>query len=427
MINLRSKKVKVVLLLLAVTLAGCQVHYFTPPTQTSPTETEQRPTDTPLAEATTTATPVGTLPAANLNGLVIRVAYAWIDEQALAFEALADTFSLTNPWGFKVQPVRYQSCTEIAEAYRELGVSEDVALCWTADLEGLSSSGAWVNLAPFMTDTALASDIVLPCAYFLETTDVILPPAVHSYMTYCAPAVVPEPWVPSELWIITELAKRLGLEQFPELSEDDWLRLALRPYFESSGLSLERMKEGPVLVYQKGAVKDDGQVAWPDLKFKTPSGRIELWSNRAGVDGFSPVAAYLPPLGRPSESEPFFLLTPHTRRSLHSQHFLDQGAKERPVAYLSPDVAALRGVVHGEMVEVFNQTGCLRCVASVALDGPDPVGFGAVAGMVLIHEGWWLQKGGGVNQLISERAAGMGLHAAYYEVTCDVRKVEDLE
>lgn len=72
-----------------------------------------------------------------------------------------------------------------------------------------------VTIDHFMTDTARASDVVLPCAHFLETTDVILPPAVHSYLTYCSTVVAADPWVPSEHWIFTELAKRLGLEGFP--------------------------------------------------------------------------------------------------------------------------------------------------------------------------------------------------------------------
>ncbi len=209
MINLRSKKVKVVVLLLAVTLAGCQVHYFTPPAQTSPTETKLQPTNTPPAEATVTATPVGTLPAANLNGLVIRVAYAWIDEQALAFEALADTFSLTNPWGFEVQPVRYPSCTEMAEAYREFGVSEDAALCWTADLEGLSSNGAWVNLAPFITDTALGVS-------GLYSAESLVNPLSQAGPSWTLPLAIN----PGLLYYNQTWARELGFENAPATPEE---------------------------------------------------------------------------------------------------------------------------------------------------------------------------------------------------------------
>jgi anaerobic selenocysteine-containing dehydrogenase len=274
-----------------------------------------------------------------------------------------------------------------------------------------------VTIDHFMTDTARVSDVVLPCAHFLETTDVILPPAVHSYLTYCSPVVEADLWVPSERWIFTELAKRLGLEAFPERSATEWLDLALRPLFEATGSALDVLKKGPVLVRESGSVVDSGLVAWPDLMFKTPSRRIELWSNRAGMDGFDPVAVYRPIGRRPSAAEPYYLLTPHLKDSLHSQHFLDSFGQERPLAYLGLPAAERLGVADGDKIKVFNTTGQLICTAKVeANQSPD---------LVLIHEGWWLQKGGGVNQLVAERAAGMGLHAAYYEVTCNVTKCDE--
>jgi anaerobic selenocysteine-containing dehydrogenase len=268
-----------------------------------------------------------------------------------------------------------------------------------------------VTIDHFMTDTALASDVVLPCAYFLETTDVILPPAVHSYLTYCSPVVESDPWIPSEHWIFTALAKRLGLTAFPSRTEEEWLGLALRPFLEASKLTLEDLKAGPV------AVTKEGLTAWPDLKFGTPSGRVELWSNRAGMDGFEPTAAYRRVVVGPSAERPFYLLTPHLQGSLHSQHFLDlQVEGERPVVYLGLGAAEGLGIVGGDLVEVSTETGHLVCTAEVDQAQRDD--------LVVIHEGWWLKKGGGVNQLIGERAAGMGLLAAYYEMVCSVEKFQ---
>jgi len=274
-----------------------------------------------------------------------------------------------------------------------------------------------VTIDHFMTDTARASDVVLPCAHFMETTDVILPPAVHSYLTFCPPVVEADPWVPSELWIFTELAKRLGLEKFPERSASEWLALALKPFFEATDYDLETLKKGPVKVSMAGSELDDGLIAWPELKFKTPSGRVELWSNRAGLDGFDPVVAYRPAGVRPSAEEPFYLLTPHIKESLHSQHFLDLfGDGGIPVAYLGLQTSEKLGIADGDKIKVYNATGQLMCTAKVEADQRED--------LILIYEGWWLQKGGGVNQLVAERAAGMGLHAAYYEVSCNVSKYD---
>ncbi|MDK9710698.1 molybdopterin-containing oxidoreductase family protein [Acidaminobacter sp.] len=281
-------------------------------------------------------------------------------------------------------------------------------------LKAFESVDFKVTIDQFMTDTAQVSDVVLPCAHFLESTDVILPPAVHSYLTYCSPVVEADPWVPSEHWIFTQLAKRLGLEAFPAQSEEAWLELALKPLSEALGYSVDVLKKGPVPVHEKDSEVDNGLVAWSELTFKTPSRRIELWSNRAGMDGFDPVAVYRPVGKRPSPEEPYYLLTPHIKESLHSQHFLDLFGQALPVAYLGLSAAKGLGVADGDKIKVFNSTGQLICTAKVEADqSPE---------LVLIHEGWWLQKGGGVNQLVAERAAGMGLHAAYYEVNCNVTK-----
>lgn len=266
-----------------------------------------------------------------------------------------------------------------------------------------------VTIDHFMTDTALASDLVLPCAYFLETTDVVMPPAVHSYITYCSPVVQPDPWVPSERWIYSELAKRMAMHTFPQWDSNQWLEAGLAPLFQKTGWSLQTLKNGPV------KCPGIGTIAWDDLKFPTPSERIELSSEKALTDGFEQTAVFKPIKAEPTQQYPFFLITPHIGASLHSQHFLDAPDTQLPIVYLNDVKATELSLIQGDFAEVFSETGTLICEVNVSKDlNPE---------IVTIHEGWWLQNKGGVNKLIPEQYSKMGMHAAYYETVCGVRKV----
>lgn len=258
----------------------------------------------------------------------------------------------------------------------------------------------------FITDTAQASDVVLPCRHFLEEENVICPPGSHNYIQYCSQVVEPDPWLPSDLWIYNSLAKRLELQNFPLWEADQWLEKILKPMTVTTGITLAQLKKGPVNLAPNS-------IPWQERVFATPSGKYELYSERAQEDGFNPLPVYEAIRVAPSTEYPLYLLTPHRAGSLHSQHFTE--CPEIPEVSVHSATAEAISLRNGDLVEISTPTGSLRCM--VVID--DMVGE-AVA---MIHQGSWLSHGGGVNQLIPERVSEMGCHAAYYECCCNLEKL----
>lgn len=266
-----------------------------------------------------------------------------------------------------------------------------------------------VTMDLFMTDTADQSDIVLPCRHFLEDEDIIYTSMGHSYISYCNKAVEPDPWIPSELWVFNELAKSLKLKGFPVKGREWWLKKAILPLTTHKGITLDQLKAGPV---ELPGISD---VAWEDLKFKTPSGRIELYSEKAREEGHSPIPIYRDINPKPTGQYPYRLLTPHYRHSLHSQQFVLVEDGVLPVAYVNPDTAADGGIEDNTEVFVCTRVGRLKCRVKTE----ESIG----RNIVMIYEGWWIKKSGGVNQLTPERETDMGCQAAYYDCLCNIRSL----
>ncbi len=264
-----------------------------------------------------------------------------------------------------------------------------------------------VTLDLFMTDTALCSDLVLPCRHFLEDEDIIYTSMGHCYISYCNKAVEPDPWVPSELWIFNRLARRLELEGFPVKDGDWWLERAIAPLTREKGITLEDLKKGAIEL--PGAV----HVAWEDLAFKTPSGKYEFYSEKALADGQSPVPVFHNNENPASGEFPYHFITPHHRDSLHSQHYLLVEDGALPAAYINPETGRKEGLREGDTAIVSSDRGSIRCTVKFR--------DGMREDVIMIYEGWWLQKNGGVNRLTPQRISDMGCQAALYDCRCNIR------
>jgi anaerobic selenocysteine-containing dehydrogenase len=132
-------------------------------------------------------------------------------------------------------------------------------------------------------------------------------------------------------------------------------------------------------------------VAYPDLVFDTPSGKVEFVSERAAQLGLPALPVHQPPGTSPH------LLALRTGRTLtHFHAFYDHGralptlaaADPEPRLWISPADAASRGIGDGEGIRIFNQRGEMRARASVT-DRVPP-------GTVWMRDGW-----SGLNTLTS--------------------------
>ena len=288
-------------------------------------------------------------------------------------------------------------------------------------LEAFRALDFRVVVDQFLTDTAREADIVLPAKMMFEQTDVI-GAYWHPYVQIKQKLIEPPGEVRPETEIYWHLAQRLGVpaneieRKIPAPSDEAveaWLERRLEPFPE---LSLAGLREGPILA------PGTQEVAWFDLDFPTPSGKIELLStearNRWNAD---PLPVYGPNVERPTIGEavgfPLQLLTPNTKNRIHSQfgnlpsiRALDPDT----LAEMSPADAAARGIDDGDRVRVFNDRGEVEI--NVRLD------HSLRRGCLVVHNGWWLSEGGGINLLSAARETDMGHGAAFHDNAVEVER-----
>ncbi|WJQ10642.1 molybdopterin-dependent oxidoreductase [Geobacillus stearothermophilus] len=280
--------------------------------------------------------------------------------------------------------------------------------------EAFASVNTVVVFEQFMTDTAAAADYVLPVAASFEEEDVYCSSMYHAYLNYGPKLVDPPGEAKPDLWIWTELAKRLGFGDAFAYTREQFLAMALRP-LETHGITLERIKaEHRVLLPVE-------PVPWHDRRFQTPSGKYEFTSNIArqkGMDGRLQIMY-------PAESEeahpalaakyPYRLLTIHPLRSNHSQHYPLVPALQTVRIEISADIAEKKGLADGDQARVYNDRGAVFGTVKV-LDGAYP-------GTINIDEGQWGAFGGPVNVLTSDLESDNKCGSTLYDCLVNIEKV----
>jgi anaerobic selenocysteine-containing dehydrogenase len=280
-----------------------------------------------------------------------------------------------------------------------------------------------VVVEQFMTDTAREADIILPAKTMFEQSDVI-GAYWHPYIQLKQKVLEPPGEVKPETEIYRLLAQRLGLPgdaiaaQIPGPSDEEidaWLEKKLEPF---PGLSLDRLRDGPVIA------PGNEEVAFSDLLFPTPSGKIELVSDEAVRRwGVERLPAYDEPqesVRRPSPESnryPLYFMTPNTKNRIHSQFNnleMIRAMSDRPRLAIHPDDAAARGIGDGDPVRVRNDRGRLEVEARFD--------HGIKPGCVSITNGWWSTDGASVNLCSLGRETDMGHGAAFHDNLVEVEK-----
>ncbi|MDP2876811.1 MAG: molybdopterin dinucleotide binding domain-containing protein, partial [Holophaga sp.] len=260
--------------------------------------------------------------------------------------------------------------------------------------------------------------VILPSKSLFEQSDVI-GAYWHGYLQLRQKVIDPPGEVKPETEIYWELGKRLGLSEgdlrgfLPEPGEasvEAWLQGRLDPL----GIRLEQLREGPVLA------PGTPEVAFADLRFSTPSGRIELWSDEAAQRW---KVAALPDYREPIEGLgggkfPLQLVTPNTKNSIHSQflhlHVIQQ-FEPGPFLFIGPGDAEARGLQQGHFARVFNERGEVRL--------PVRIDFGLRPGVVVAFNGFGTEAGGSVYLLSLGRETDMGYGAAFHDNGVEVERV----
>jgi anaerobic selenocysteine-containing dehydrogenase len=254
----------------------------------------------------------------------------------------------------------------------------------------------------FLTDTAQKADIVLPAATFLEETDLYYS-YFHNYISLGRKAVNPSGEAKSDLWVLGELASRLGFGKEFERTPLDWIEYALEP-MKAHGIDLD-------LLLEKGWVRFPSPlVPWTDHVFKTSTGKLNL--------GLPEPPTYIEPFEMPGGNMPFFLLTGALRDRLHSQYdnMEDADKSVLPKVYMNPEAARRLKLAEGQGVEVFTLHG--KMVFELGFDRQ------MREDVLYAHHGRWKARGGGINMLTKGYLADMGGQGALYDCAAGIRPAE---
>jgi len=252
---------------------------------------------------------------------------------------------------------------------------------------GLERQELLVSYDLFLNDTAERfADLVLPATSWLEELGC---KSTNTHL-YLMPKIVDAPGEARDVpWLLRQLAARLGIDDF-------------FPWRDTAGL-LDALLDAPAshhatvaALEAEGGIRalDISHVAHPGLKFPTPSGKLELYSERAATLGLPPLPVFAP-LG--SDAYPLTLRQGRTLTHFHG--FYDHGralptlaaADPEPVLWIAPSDAAARGLVDGAAVVVKNARGEMAARAHVTARVP--------AGTVWMRDGW-----AGLNTLTSGEA-----------------------
>ncbi len=267
-----------------------------------------------------------------------------------------------------------------------------------------------------MTDTARLAHYVLPAKTMFEEEDLVTA-YWHPYLQLRAKLGDPPGEVKTETEIWRLLSERFGFDTryFPR--DDAETRELLLRMLPASEL-FDRLSRQPV--DPTGA----GDIAFADLHFPTPSGKIEFASEEATrLWGLDAVPDYAPlPEGHDSPLSarfPLQLLSCKTRDRIHSQFGnLDWVREvERPHTLdMHPADAMARGLAEGDEAVAWNDRG--RITLNVRLDE------GLRPGVVHVLEGRCHDGDPDVNQLTDAGVTDINHGATFYECLVEVARAD---
>jgi anaerobic selenocysteine-containing dehydrogenase len=285
----------------------------------------------------------------------------------------------------------------------------------------------------FFNDTTDFADYVLPASTFLEHPD-IQGAYGHYFVQLSTPAIEPPGEARSNVWLFSQLAKRMGYEEecFHDTPED-MIRQALalnedgrstNPGMEHISLDDLKRKGHIPLAFHRDP-ENAPFMPYTSGELPTQSGRIEFFSETLSSEGQDALPAFIPPvesrwnenarrfplefLGRKSDNymnSTFANLDGHRKMEARTSQRLE----------IHPLDAESRGISDGDEVLIWNDRGSIRLTALV--NGTVP------SGVVAARLDWakFHRDGSNINALTSERLTDLGEAATFYSVLVEVAR-----
>jgi anaerobic selenocysteine-containing dehydrogenase len=276
----------------------------------------------------------------------------------------------------------------------------------------------------FETDTARYADILLPATSQLEQVDVHKPYG-HLSLQYNMPAIVPLGEARSNWDVMRALAAAMGFQ-------DSWLQddadtvirevlaatAAHNPYLQD--LPYERLQQEGSLPFD---IPESQRIPFADGIFRTPSGKVELYSEQAAIKGYDPVPGWVPEVEAVSLEkklsviasalgEPLPLLCPAAHHFVSSSFGNQERMRSKekaPTLRINPEDARSRGIRSGQLVRVSNERGWCRLVAEVTED--------VRPGVLATTTVWWPKfspNQRNINWTTSDRLADLNGGSTFY-------------
>ncbi|MEC1772039.1 molybdopterin-containing oxidoreductase family protein [Schinkia azotoformans] len=264
----------------------------------------------------------------------------------------------------------------------------------------------------FLTETAKYADIILPATSSYENTDFYCS-YWHNHIQIQEPVIEACGESKSNTDVFRLLAKGMGFDD-PALFETDVelitgaLENTGNPYIE--GITYEMLAE-------KKYVKANMKPLFPG-KLETPSGKIELYSQKMADAGLPPLPTYIPLCD--DGDFPFqFVPAPNHNflNSTFSNNEKHVSLEKEPILHMNIQDALSRNIEDGDLVRVWNDRG--ECELKVSVD--ENVLPGVVA-----TQGLWSDRPGTkhhLNSLTPDRIADIGGGATFFSGRVDIEKV----
>ena len=233
----------------------------------------------------------------------------------------------------------------------------------------------------FLTPTAELADIVLPVASYLEIN------SVHEGEFMLATTVIQKVAeigeCRSDYEIYRGLARKMGLEKYFSMSDGEMLDFLLKP----TGLTFDEFRKVGVVSGSKEYRRHER------TGFDTPSGKVELYSDRLAQWGFDPLPVYREPLESPvsapelTERYPFVLTCRKLATFMHTQGRMIESLRRvspEPRVYIQKDTANRLGIGEGDWVFIETMHGRIKERASL-VSALDPR-------VIVADNGWWFPE-----------------------------------
>ena len=273
----------------------------------------------------------------------------------------------------------------------------------------------------FMTETAKLADIVLPVCSSVETLGL----AYNYGLTMGIPyALLSKKLIEpiGESWpdwkIYSELGRKMGYgEYFPWNTDEE----VVEHFLEPSGITMQQlMEEHPEGLFFGERCYDVNA----KKQIRTPSGKIELYSQSLADAGEDPIPVHKEPSQSPVNAPelvkeyPLILVTgvripEYTHWQMRSVPQLRQLAPD-PIAWLHPGTAQDCGVVDSDMIIVETKGGRVKVKASVTKD--------MMPGVVSLTHGWGGESNANNLTELEPRDSVTG-YAEFRNIACRIRKV----